>query len=576
MSTIGRVSAYLFRFKALFYSTLLLAVLSTLAGIGIPWIIGEGIRLMETQTNASVLFKGCAVLFLIYVLKEIFNGLRIVINNLLEQRVLVVMRKEIHAKLLELPVSFYDKRKSGEISSRVVEDVANVERALLDGTEQGITALLTLFGVTIAMFLIEPRLAMMVFIPIPVLFTVALYYIKGSRKVWKKVREASADLNSLLVEDIQGNRLIQSFHLQERESRRFNEKANRLKTSTLKAMFRWAIYNPLTSMVFNLGMVIVLGYGGYLTLQVESDFGFPELAKFFFYVMMLTEPLRILHGVNHLLVAGKSSGDRVFEIIDQPVTIKNNPHPKEFPQKIDQITFHDVSFAYSERVPLLEEFSLEIAPGEVTALVGHTGAGKTTIAQLLLRIYDPNQGSIQINQMNLPEINLSSIRENIGFVAQDPFLFEGSVVDNLLLAKEDASYAECQEALEGAAAWDFVNRLPEGMNTNIGEKGIRLSQGEKQRLTIARVLLKNPPIVILDEATSSVDTATEKQIQQALGKLMENRTVLVIAHRLSTIAKANKIVVLEQGKILEIGTHNSLLEKNGKYAYFWSQQSLIV
>ena len=295
--------------------------------------------------------------------------------------------------------------------------MANVERALLDGTEQGITALLTLFGVTIVMFLIEPKLAMMVFIPIPVLFTVALYYIRGSRKVWKKVREASADLNSLLVEDIQGNRLIQSFHLQERESRRFDEKANQLKTSTLKAMFRWAMYNPITSMVFNLGMVIVLGYGGYLTLQVESDFGFPELAKFFFYVMMLSEPLRILHGVNHLLVAGKSSGDRVFEIIDQPVTIKNNPDPKDFPQKVDQITFDDVSFAYSERVPLLEKFSLEIAPGEVTALVGHTGAGKTTIAQLLLRIYDPNQGSIQINQMNLPEINLSGIRENIGFVS---------------------------------------------------------------------------------------------------------------------------------------------------------------
>ena len=289
MNTIGRVSAYLFRFKGLFYTTLLLAVFSTLAGIGIPWIIGEGIRSMETQTNTNVLFKGCAFLFLIYALKEIFNGLRIVINNLLEQKVLVVMRKEIHSKLLELPVSFYDKRKSGEISSRVVEDVANVERALLDGTEQGITALLTLLGVTIAMFLIEPKLAAMVFIPIPVLFTVALYYIRGSRKVWKKVREASADLNSLLVEDIQGNRLIQSFHLQDRESRRFDEKANQLKASTLKAMFRWAIYNPLTSMVFNLGMVVVLGYGGYLTLQVESNFGFPELAKFFFYVMMLTE-----------------------------------------------------------------------------------------------------------------------------------------------------------------------------------------------------------------------------------------------------------------------------------------------
>jgi ABC-type multidrug transport system fused ATPase/permease subunit len=545
----------------------------TLMEIAVPYTIKVILDDIKTTGAFDSLIWGVGLIAVLYIASEVFNSLRIRLNNTLEQQVLLEMRRDLHTKLLRLPVSFYDQRKSGEISSRVIEDVSAVERALLDGTEQGTSALLRIVGITGVLFWMQPALASCVFLPVPILLICGRFYAKRSRTVWKGVRESSAELNSLLVEDIQGNRLIQTFGLQQRESARFEQRAVDLKHKTLQAMFRWSFYSPATTLVTKLGFLSIVGVGGYLVLQDSSDFSMGELLAFFLYANMLYMPISQLHGLNHLIAAGRASGERVFEILDATVDVDDPANPILLPKAPIEVTFEDVQFEYSDRPAILKNLNLTLEANQVTALVGHTGAGKSTIANLAMRTHDVSAGSIKLTGVDIRNISLSELHDKVGHVAQDPFLFEGTVRDNLLLAKPAATEAEINRALEQACAEEFVAALPKQLDTNIGEKGIRLSQGEKQRLTIARVLLKNPPFVILDEATASVDTITERKIQRALDHLVEERTVLVIAHRLSTVRRADKIVVLNAGEVIESGTHADLLAQNGHYAKLWNHQS---
>jgi ATP-binding cassette subfamily B protein len=575
-STIWRVSAYLFRYKGLFWLTIGLAAGMTAMEIAVPLAIEHILENIENVGAVDSLLWGVAVIAALYLGSEVFNSLRIRVNNTLEQRVLLEMRRDLHSKLLRLPVSFYDQRKSGEISSRVIEDVAAVERALLDGTEQGTGAILKIVGITTFLFLMQPFLAWFVFLPVPVLLLAGVLYSRRSRKVWKGVRESAGDLNSLLVEDIQGNRLIQTFGLQDRESERFEEKAEDLRGKTLHAMYRWALYSPATTFVTKLGFLSIVGVGGYLVLQESADFGMPQLLTFFLLANMLYQPISQLHGLNHLIAAGRASGERVFEVLDAQVEVDEPVDPQPLPAGAIQVAFENVRFEYPGRPAVLDNFDLTLEANQVTALVGHTGAGKSTVANLAMRTYDVSSGSVKLSGLDISRLSLRELHDKVGHVAQDPFLFEGTVRDNLMLAKPDATEAEIIHALEQACCWDFVENLPERLDTNIGEKGIRLSQGEKQRLTIARVLLKNPPFVILDEATASVDTITERKIQEALDRLVAQRTVLVIAHRLSTVRRADKIVVMEQGRIIESGNHAALIELGGHYADLWAHQSDLI
>ena len=575
-STIWRVSAYLFRYKGLFWLTIGLAAGMTAMEIAVPLAIERILENIENVGAVDNLLWGVAVIAALYLGSEVFNSLRIRVNNTLEQRVLLEMRRDLHSKLLRLPVSFYDQRKSGEISSRVIEDVAAVERALLDGTEQGTGAILKIVGITTFLFLLQPFLAWFVFLPVPILLLAGVLYSRRSRKVWKGVRESAGDLNSLLVEDIQGNRLIQTFGLQDRESERFEEKAEDLRGKTLHAMYRWALYSPATTFVTKLGFLSIVGVGGYLVLQESADFGMPQLLTFFLLANMLYQPISQLHGLNHLIAAGRASGERVFEVLDAQVEVDEPVDPQPLPAGAIQVAFENVRFEYPGRPAVLENFNLTLEANQVTALVGHTGAGKSTVANLTMRTYDVSSGSVKLSGLDISRLSLRELHDKVGHVAQDPFLFEGTVRDNLMLAKPDATEAEIIHALEQACCWDFVRNLPERLDTNIGEKGIRLSQGEKQRLTIARVLLKNPPFVILDEATASVDTITERKIQEALDRLVAQRTVLVIAHRLSTVRRADKIVVMEQGRIIESGNHEALIELGGHYADLWAHQSDLI
>ena len=474
-----------------------------------------------------------------------------------------------------MPINFYDRRKSGDIASRVVEDVQNVERAILDGTEQGVIAVLTLFGVTIMMFIQEPRLATLVFLPLPVLILMAFRYSKISKKNWKAVRESSGNLNSLLVEDIQGNRLIHSFDLKKREKSRFLICSKELEERSLKAMYRWSIQGPSASFTSSLGILAVVGMGAYL-LETDPSFTKGQFFAFLLYANMFYEPVRQLVSINNMISAGKASGERVFEILDEEIFIKNPSLPLTFPKNNCSIEFTNVTFSYDNRLPLVKNLNFSLPNGTTTALVGPTGSGKSTIANLILRYYDVESGIVSIGNSNVKDFTLSDLRKNIGIVSQDPFLFDTTVLENLLLAYPQSNEEDVINALKTANAWKFVKQLPDGLNTLIGERGVRLSMGEKQRITLARAVLKSSPILILDEATSSVDVETERQIQVALSQIIQKQTTLIIAHRLSTIREADQIIFLEKGEIKEQGSHKELISLNGHYANYCKHQENLV
>ena len=529
----------------------------------------------SNSKDGSFLLEGILIIASLFLLKEILNCLRIRTNNKLEQKVILRLRSDLHAKLLNLPIGFYDKRKSGDIASRVVEDVQNVERAILDGTEQGVIALLTLIGATVMMFTQEPRLATLVFLPLPILMVMAFRYSKISKKNWREVRETSGELNSLLVEDIQGNRLIQAFALRDREIKRFRKIGIELQKRSLRAMYRWSVQGPSASFTSSLGILAVVGMGAHL-LQNDPNFTTGKFFAFLLYANIFYEPVRQLVSINNLVSAGKASGERVFEILDEPIRIQNPPEPVSFPKSDCSIRFQSVSFSYGSRGNIVENLDFEIPNQSTTALVGPTGAGKSTVANLLLRYYDVNSGSINIGNAELKNLRLEDLRQNIGFVSQDPFLFDASIKENLLLADRSKGDSDLEKALHASCALDFVRKLPDHWNTVIGERGIRLSMGEKQRLTLARAILKSPSIIVLDEATSSVDVETERYIQEGLSNLIKKRTTLIIAHRLSTIREADQIVFLEKGKIVEQGRHESLIEKGGKYSSFYDYQENLI
>ena len=570
---IRRVGIYLLEHRFLFGLTLGLACGMTLLSVAVPSVIQKVLDeiFKEGLGDGGFLAKGLGLIACLFLLKETLNCLRIRVNNNLEQKVIFKLRKDLHDKLLNLPISFYDRRKSGDISSRVVEDVQSVERAILDGTEQGVIAVLTLLGVTIMMFFQEPRLAFLVFLPLPILAVMAFRYSKVSKRNWRLVREASGELNSILVEDIQGNRLIHAFALQEREKSRFEKISKEVEKRSLQAMYRWSVQGPGASFTSSLGILAVVGMGAYL-LETDPHFTTGQFFAFLLYANMFYEPVRQLVSINNLVSAGKASGERVFEILDADIQIQNPAQVTPFPSADNSISFQSVSFSYDTRASIVTDLDFRLQHGSTTALVGPTGAGKSTIANLILRYYDVEKGSVRIGGTDIRDFQLKDLRSQIGLVSQDPFLFDASVKENLLLAEPAALESDLQNALEVAHAWGFVNELPDGWNTLIGEKGVRLSMGEKQRLTLARAILKAPPIVILDEATSSVDVETERGIQNALAKLTEHRTTLIIAHRLSTIREADQIIFLEQGKIVEQGKHEELLSVEGAYARFCKYQ----
>ena len=597
MTTVWRVFAYLKRYPGLAAGTLACAILGTLMVIVFPtvtkWIIDDVVRANRPDKLLPLILLATAA----FLVQHVFNSLRIILNNTFEQKVIFDLRSDLYSHIQLLPLRWFDNRATGDLMTRVIEDVNSVERVLIDGIEQGVVAVLQIVIVVAVMFYWNAKLALLALVPLPLLIAGALAYTLTAHRRYRLQRRAASNINALLHDNLAGVRQIKSFARERKEHARFNRASDQLRHATLVVMRTWAIYSPSMSMFEAIGALLVLGFGSHAVLAGTLQLG--DLVGILMLMAFLYDPISRLHQLNQLVQAGRAAGERVFEILDEDAEpgvvaqIKSVGEPDRFPRLkrnntreavsfpyrpalpiVGDIRYHDVTFSYVDGLSALRHISFHALPGTTTALVGATGAGKSTLVNLLVRFYEFDSGQIDIDGKSIWGYDLRTLREAIGVVTQESFLFNGSIRDNLLMGKPTATDAELWRAVDAANARQFIERLPQGLESVVGERGVKLSVGEKQRLSIARALLKDPPILILDEATASVDTATERLIQEALEHLMANRTSIVIAHRLSTIVRADQILVLDHGRVIERGTHDELLVLDQKYAQLCRQSLL--
>ena len=573
MKTILRVISYLRRYPLLGSAQLVCATLMALSVVVFPSITGHVVDeiLPEPGRHHELLlwvFLGLMGFFL----KDALNCARIILNNHFEQRVIFDIRSDLYQKLQRLPLRWFDGRRTGDIMTRVVEDVTAMERVLIDGIELGVVALIQLVAVGAVMYYTDLTVALWATLPVPFLVLGAWIYTRDARDRYRGQRDAASDMNSLLHDNVSGISQIKTFTAEEREHARFNAFSDKLRKASLRIMRWWAFYSPGMSFAGMVGYALVLGFGGQAVMNGTMELG--ELVLFFLLLSLFYDPVSKLHQLNQMALSSRAAADRVFEILDS----EDEPHSEAgeaLPEPVlGDVRLENVSFSYGAQ-PTLQDVTLHAKPGETIALVGPTGAGKSTIVSLLCRFYEYDSGSITIDGHELNQTRKRSLRSALGYVTQEAFLFNGSVRENLLLAKPEADETELWKALESARASGLVRDLPDGLDTNVGERGVKLSGGEKQRLSIARALLKDPPILLLDEATASVDSETERLIQEALEALMADRSAFVIAHRLSTIRNADRIYVLDQGTVVQEGTHRQLLAADGLYAEL-SRQALLI
>ena len=551
-----------------------LALLMTVAQAALMTIgpVWTKVAIDEHVVNGDIagmtLFLGLTILA--YFAAFLTNWAQFMVMTNVGQRMLQTMRGDMVRHIQRLPLQYFDRTPAGVVVSRVINDVQTVNELLSNGIIQALSDVLTLGFTVIVMIALAPKLAVVTFAVMPLMAIAVWIFTEKAKIAYRRSRITVATLTGEFAESFAGVRVVQAFAREASSQERFDELNNENRVANIQANTLSSMLLPVVELCNAAATVAVIAYGGWLMVN-GRDVTLGILVAFLAYITRFFQPIRTLTQLYNQLQAATAAAEKVFELLDEPVTIHEAKEPITLPRVRGDVEFRDVTFSYG-REPVLEGVSFHAEPGEMIALVGHTGAGKTTIASLLSRFYDPIEGSILLDGYDLRDLSFKTLRESIGLVLQDNFLFSGTIADNIRYARPAASDQEVIAAARVANAHDFVTRTPKGYETRVLERAANLSLGQRQLIAIARAVLADPRVLILDEATSNIDSQTELLVQQALGTLLAGRTSLVIAHRLSTIRAADEVLVLDAGRVIERGTHQELLRQHGYYFRLYQQQ----
>ncbi|MEP7291892.1 MAG: ABC transporter ATP-binding protein [Chloroflexota bacterium] len=531
-----------------------------------PWLVRELVQIIRTEsgdTATSRVVSLAAILVVVFVIRAGFRFMYQYIAHIMAYSFVNDLRVALYAHLQRLSARFFADRQTGELLKRVVSDTRDIEPLIAHYIPDMTVNVLLLIGVGAILFSLNPSLAVLTLLPMPLLLVSNLLFGKRMRTAMKDASGKLGALTGMVQDNLVGIKEIQLFTQEQREHSRVSEVSTAATSRLLYGLKMQAVLVPSIEFLTAIGLVIVVLFGGMAALNGTMEV--EDLVAFILYLNIFYQPITLMTQMNEMLNVAITGAEHVVEVLDIKPDVDDLPDATDPGRLRGEIEFSHVSFEYNEHIPTLNDVSFKVTPGQMLALAGTTGAGKTTIASLLPRFYDRASGSVTIDGIDVREMTISGLRSNISMVLQDVFLFNGTIGDNIRYSNFDASDEEIIRASKAARAHDFISALPEGYDTLIGERGVKLSGGQKQRLAIARAVLKNAPILILDEATSAVDTETEAEIQEALNELMKGRTSIVIAHRLSTIRNADQIIVLEAGRIIEKGRHQDLIFGNGRY-----------